>query len=433
MTKRNVFVIGLDDFNRKLLEALPLAAECEFHAAIDVSEIRGIDEFDVDELIDRATERLNAFNGPVDAIATYWDFPGTTILPVLCKRFDVPGPTIQSVLACEHKYWSRLEQQKAIPEHIPQFQAFDPFDDEAFESIELVAPFWIKPVKSFKSYLSYRINGPQHFREVIQTVRREIGGIVDPFRYLMRRHSKRPEFSHLTESCIAESPLNGAMCTLEGYAFAGEVVGYAVVDSVREADRSSFSRYEYPSTLPLEVKHRMIDVARRAVREIGLDRSPFNIEFFYDATGDAVYLLEINPRISQAHTDMMEKVHGVSHLQVMLALALNRRPKPLEHKGPFNVAAQFMLRSFEDGTVSRVPSAEEVNRVVSEIPGTKVKILVQQGQRLSDLTHQDSYSFELANLFLGGRDREDLLEKYNRCVALLPFEIAREHGETRIN
>jgi hypothetical protein len=423
MARKNVFIIGLDDFNRKLLAALPLAQECDFHAALEVHEMRGVGEFDVDALIEKASQRIESFDGSVDAIATYWDFPGTTILPVLCKRFGVPGPTIQAVLACEHKYWSRLEQQKAIPDHIPQFQAFDPFDDDAYESIDLIAPFWIKPVKSFKSYLSYRINDPQHFKEVMEHVRQEIDYIVDPFRVLMRRHSRRPEFAHMKESCLGESALTGAMCTLEGYVCNREVVGYAVVDSVRESDRSSFSRYEYPSALPLEVQLRMIDVARRAVLEIGLDNSPFNIEFFYDPTADNVYLLEINPRISQAHTDMMEKIHGVSHLQVMLSLALGRKPKPLERNGKYNVAAQFMLRTFFDGKIVSTPSEKALTQLREEQPDTKVKILVEPGVRLSELKLQDSYSYELADVFIGGRDRTDLLDRYSRACELLSFEI----------
>lgn len=423
MSKKNVFIIGLDEFNLRLLEKLPLASECDFHSALNAKEIRGVDHFDIDSLINRASECIEQFNGKPDAIATYWDFPGTTILPILCRRFDLPGPGIKAVLACEHKYWSRLEQQRAIPDHIPQFQAFDPFDDDAFENIDLIAPFWIKPVKSFKSYLSYRINGPHHFREVMENIRQGIDYIVDPFRSLMRRHSKRPEFAHMKESCIAESPLTGAMCTLEGYVYNGQVTGYGIVDSVRESDRSSFSRYEYPSTLPLEVQMRMIDIARRAILEIELDNSPFNIEFFYNPTSDDIYLLEINPRASQAHTDLFEKVHGVSHLQVMLMLALGQRPRPLEFKGEYNVAAQFMMRTFTDGQVCSVPDQNTIDKLAAEIPDTKVKMLVRPGQKLSDLKCQDSYSFELANVFIGGRDRLDMLNKYDRCCEILNFKI----------
>jgi hypothetical protein len=420
---KNVFIIGLDDFNLQLLQGLPMASECRFQPALRSDEIRGVEEFDVDTLVEKAVQRIEQFEGSVDAIATYWDFPGTSMLPILCHRFNLPGPRMQAVLACEHKYWSRLEQHRVIPDHIPRFQAFDPFDDEAFDGLDLIAPFWIKPVKSFKSYLSYRINGPYQFREVMGTVRQEIDYIVDPFRRLVRRHGRRPEFASMKESCIAESTLTGAMCTLEGYVYNGQVTGYGVVDSVREADRSSFSRYEYPSALPLEVQMRMIDVARRAVLEIGLDYSPFNIEFFYDPTADNVYLLEINPRVSQAHTDMFEKVHGLSHLHVMLALALGRRPRPLEFNGPYNVAAQLIMRAYTDGTVRSVPTPESVEQLAEEQPGTKVKLLVEPGQVLSDLKCQDSYSFELANVFIGGRDRLEVLDRYQRCCELLDFQI----------
>ncbi|TVR31770.1 MAG: hypothetical protein EA404_09575 [Spirochaetaceae bacterium] len=73
---------------------------------------------------------------------------------------------------------------------------------------------------------------------------------------------------------------------------------------------------------------RYADVSRRAVSGIGLDNSPFSIEFFCDQTYDRVGLLEINPRISQAHTDLFEKVYGFSHRSIMLDVALGRKPEP---------------------------------------------------------------------------------------------------------
>ncbi len=423
MSRKQVFVIGLDEFNRYKLQRLPQAAECDFHPALDFSDIRNVDRFDMAALIDKASDTIRAAGARPDAVVAYYDFPATDLVPILAERFDLRGPSLEAVLKCEHKYWSRLEQQKVIPDYIPQFFAFDPFDDQAMEKIPLMPPYWIKPIKSFRSFLAFRINDANDFNRAIPEIRDKIGYMNQPFNYLFEAFPLPAEIGGMPESCLAESLLSGSMCTVEGYVYDGEVVIYGVVDSVREQDRSSFSRYEYPSSLPQEVQFRMADVSRRAVSGIGLDNSPFNIEFFWDQTYNRVGLLEINPRISQAHTDLFEKVHGISHHSIMLDVALGRKPEPMEYRGRFRLAGHFMLRTFKDGTVRAVPNEEQIQQVADAMPGTIVKLRVRAGQRLSELKDQDSYSYELAVIYIGGRDQAELLEKYQRCLEVLSFDI----------
>ena len=428
MPKKNIFIIGLDQFNREKLANLPQARECDFHAALDITDIRNVDAYDIQALIDKAIHAGENSGKSVDGVATFYDFPGTNLVPILTRYFGLPGPTIEAVFKCENKYWSRLEQQKVIPEHIPQFRIFDPFDEGAFGAIDLLPPFWIKPLKSFKSFLSFQINSESQFREAMIQMREHIGYLGKPFRYLMENYGDIPEeIAFMPESCIAESLIGGFQCTLEGYCHQGNVVGYGIVDSIRETDSSSFSRYQYPTILPMEIQHRMIDIARSAITAVGLDDSPFNIEFFYDQTSDQVFLLEINPRISQAHTDMFEKVHGLSHHYIMTELALGRKPAVMEKNGRFNIAGHFMVRTSEEGTVLRVPSEEEKARVVELFPGTAMKILVARGDRLAELSAlQDSYSYEIANIFIGARDESEMLEKYRQTMEILTFKIEKE-------
>jgi len=53
---------------------------------------------------------------------------------------------------------------------------------------------------------------------------------------------------------------------------------------------------------------------------------------------------------------------------------------------------------------------------------TRVDIHVKRGDRLADLPNQDSYSCELAGIYIGGRDRMDLLDKYDEALTALQFE-----------
>ncbi len=427
--RRNIFFVGLDDFNLETLSHLPQAEECAFHAALTLEEMRAGEETDIETLVDRAAERMAAIPGGPHGVASFFDFPGTIIAALLAEKFGLPGPGLEPLLKCEHKYWSRLEQQKVVPDHIPTFRAFDPNDANAFHRMDLIAPYWIKPIKSFRSYLAYNIQDERQFHEAMEVCRTRVNAIMDPFRAVMRRYEMPPELTEMQETFLAESPIGGAQCTLEGYAVQDQVVVYGIVDSVREADSSSFARYEYPSGLPLEVQHRMIDVARAVIHQIDYAHGPFNAEFFYDQTSDTVWLLEINPRASQSHADLFEKVNGVSHLSVVVDLALGRKPKTLGRQGDWNVAAHFFLRTHQPGQVVRVPSVEALRRLLQRQPTTRLQVMVEKGQNLEDLPNQDSYSYELAHLSIGGRDTMDVLDKYDQALTALQFEIERDNPE----
>jgi hypothetical protein len=430
---QHVFVIGAEPFNMERLQHLPAAASCEFHPALDLNDIRHIEQFDMESIIDRTFENIESAGVPVDAVVAYYDFPASTLVPIVAQRFGLRGPTVRSVMKCENKFWSRIEQRKVAIDHIPQFQAFDPRDEEAFSKLSLVFPFWVKPIKSFRSYLAFRINDVREFARAVELMSAGMDKMNRPFQYLMERYRMPELFTSMPESAVAETMLSGSQCTLEGYVFEGDVIGYGIVDSVREGDRSSFSRYEYPSSMPLDVQYRMIEIARRVVSQLGLDDTPFNMEFFYNQTDDHIYVLEVNPRISQAHVDIFEKVHGYSHQQVMVDIALGRRPAPMERNGDYQVAANFMLRVFEDGVVTRVPSGENLGAVRKAFPGADFKIAVTEGQRLHDLEGQDSYSFELANIFLGARTRAELLDAYDRVLEMLGFEVDGKPVSAHVN
>ena len=424
MTERSsVFFVGLDDFNRETLATLPQAAEVDFKPALTLAEMRDDPDVDIHALIELAAGRMAAEPGGPAGVASFFDFPGTVIAAALAERFGLPGPDLESLFKCEHKYWSRLEQQKVAADHIPAFHAFDPFDEGAFDRLGLVPPFWIKPVKSFRSYLAYQITDARQFGAVMETCRARGPAITEPFREVMRAYDMPDEITEMRESFIAESSIGGAQCTLEGYAFEGRVVIYGVVDSVREADGPSFARYEYPSMLPLEIQHRMMDVARAVIQQIGYAHGPFNIEFFYDQTADQVWLLEINPRASQSHADLFHKVHGVSHLSVVVDLALGRKPRPLPREGRWNVAAHFFSRAYAPGRVTYAPSEAALDRIRARQGDTRIQLMVGKGTDLGTLANQDSYSFELANVYLGGRDRIDVLDRYDQVLTALQFEI----------
>ena len=167
----------------------------------------------------------------------------------------------------------------------------------------------------------------------------------------------------------------------------------------------------------------MSDAAISVLRRTGLNNEPFNIEFFHDPQTGRISLLEINPRISKSHCPLFYLVEGASHQEVMLDVGLGIRPEYPHDTGSYPMATKFMVRRYTgDAIVRRIPTRDEIEAMQREIDGVLVVVWVKEGDQLSRLADSDSYSFEYANIFIGGASEDDLLDKYRRCMQQLPFE-----------
>lgn len=431
---KNIFVIGFDEFNRKELASIREAENCEFRGLLDHDEIvvpkSGTIEFE--RLREKAEDRLAHFEGSIDGIVSFWDFPSSAMASVLRNAHGLPGPTNEALAKCEHKYWSRLEQRDVVPELVPAFCAMDPFAEDPLSQVTIDYPFWIKPVKAHSSHLGFNIRNGEDFRSHLPEIRQKIGYYGVPFDEFLRHIDLpghiRPVTGHW---CIAEGMISaGQQCTLEGYVYNGRVEVYGVVDSIRAGKhRSCFSRYQYPSALPRHVQTRMIDATRKVLTRFGYDCAPFNIEFYWDRRTDGIRLLEVNSRISKSHCPLFRMVDGASNQEVMVDLALGQQPEFPHRQGDYAIAAKFMHRVFRDGIVRRMPSLEERRRVQSIYPEARFRLLASEGERLRDSNHRDSYSYELADIFLGGQNRKDLLQKFDNVLQKVTFDIGPVYEE----
>ena len=206
--------------------------------------------------------------------------------------------------------------------------------------------------------------------------------------------------------------------TVEGYGLRGEVHIYGIVDS------SPYRRHQLPALpvplddLRLPVADRMAELSRRVMRQIGFDGSPSTSSTSGTPSHDAITLLEINPRHSQIHAELFERVDGVANHDHMLQLALGREPRPPHREGPYDVAAKWFVRRTTDGVARRVPTAEEIERVERSHRRLHRR---HHGRPWAiacrELHDQDSYSYALANVYLGPGDEDELVRKYEQALA----------------
>ena len=405
------------------------SARYDVHPLLDPDDLVKADGYDYDALARQADEQLQAFDGVVDAVVTWWDFPSSGLVPLVGELWDTYGPSLESVLRLEHKYWSRLIQRAVAAEHVPAFAVFEPDDEEALETIQdqgVEFPFWVKPVKSVASFLGFKIENEDDLREAQQAIDADIDQYGEPFQQALDHLDLPPDIAKIGgRACIAEGLIGGLQCTLEGYVSFGEVVVYGVVDSIREDNGSTFRAYQYPSQLPTPVQRRMAHIAEDVIVQSELDHACFNMEFYYDRDAGQIWVLEVNTRPSLSHCDLFAKVDGASHQRALLDVALGREPRMPHRLGDHAVAAKYFLRAFvDDGVVRSAPGEEQIAEVQRRFPGTRVQIDVAEGDRLSEaLSVQESYSFELGRVWFGADDHDDLETRFQEIEQILAFEI----------
>lgn len=427
--KRNIFVLGLDPFNERMLETIRDSNSYTFHGVLPPDEVAFAETYDIPQILSEARARLDTYPDPVHGIISWWDFPSTSLLPLLRNERSLPGPGLEAVLRCEHKAWSRLLQREVLPECTPRFQVINPDEDLAFDDLEISTPFFLKPVKAHSSFLGFLIKTEEEWTEAIGIIREHIHHFAEPFNYFLDRADLPEDIRRIDgRHCVAEETIGGRQATLECYVHGGEPVVYGVIDSINEPNGVSFRAYQYPSRLPQDIQDRMIDAAKVWARHAEMDDTPFNIEFFWDEANDKLWLLEINCRMSKSHCPLFAFVDGASHQQVAVHLSCGAAPDMPYRQGDHKFASKYMIRVYEDARVAHAPTREEIDQLQREF-GCLIRMEVEDGQVLHELIDQDSYSYEVGVVFLGGEDADDVEAKYERLREKLPLRLeALEEG-----
>ena len=418
----HIFILGLDDLGRSELATLPDAAEFVFHGLMTIDELQS-GTIDLPALLQKAQRELDRFDGTIDGIVGYWDFPISLMVPILCARYHLPSKNLEAAVKCEHKYWSRLEQRRFIDEY-PKFDLLDFNDPNATLPAHMSYPVWAKPIKSFSSEGAYRVTSDGQLQAVLAKRRESPERAGPAFDEILSRLDLPEEIAAIPGGAyMVEEAATGNQCTIEGYEWDGQVYLTGIVDSLHYENSSSFLRYRYPSQLPDHVLERIRSVTRRVMTGLGLHNSTFNVEYFWDADTDRLVLLEVNTRHSQSHAPLFRYVDGLTNHAQMIDLALGRKPRQPSGEGYFQTASKWMYRWFSDGVVRRLPSSREIADLEQRYPGTIIELDVTEGQRLSDSFSQDSYSFTLATIYTTGQSDQQVVELFEACINDLPFEI----------
>lgn len=426
MERKKIIVVGIDDFNQYELSRIKNHNQYEFIPLYDPKEIQNQEEIDVENIIQTLNKTIHNHNDKIDGIITFFDFPFTLVTFYIAGLHKLRAPTLISGLKCEHKYWSRVEQQKVVPDHVPRFDEVDTYDGKTMDELEVQPPFWMKPVKTHSSQLGFKIENAADFQKAMEQFKQRIHHFAKPFNYMFYKEKLPPEIKNIDGfHCVAEELLEGHQCTLSGYVYKKQVHSYGIVDSLYYDKGPSFLCYLLPSNLAENVQNKMNDIAVKVMKHIGFNDSPFNIEFFYNKEKNEIKILEINPRMSQSHGYIYSMVKGYSNHQVLVKLATGEKPDFVSNKGHYAFAAKFQYRIFHDGMVITMPSEMEVARLQEKFSTSAIQMNVKEGDVLSELRINDAYSYCIGEVLLAAQSKEELFDKYNQIKEELNIEIEK--------
>lgn len=369
--------------------------------------------FHPQELLDDMSEYIH--EQQIEGVLSSEDYPGSIFASILTQQHNFIGPSIESILTCQHKYYSRIHQQQIVPEATPPFQLLN-FTHYHETELTLNFPVFLKPVKSYFSVFANKASTHAEIRALLKTSQLP-SDFLKQFDWFVDRHTT---FKLNTNYLLAEEHLSGIQVTYEGLVHNGECATVGIVDSIMYPNTICFERFEYPSSLPPSVQLRMADIANQFMRGIGFDNGLFNIEFMYNPTNNTIHIIEVNPRLVSQFADLYEKVDGSSNYDHKLNIITRHKPIMHTQRGLHKVATGFVLRTFEDKRVTHTPTQQEQENFYSVFPDGRFYNFTQTGNLLSD-TFQDGKSFRYALIHLGARDKQELIEKFEYAKQLLPY------------
>jgi hypothetical protein len=239
---------------------------------------------------------------------------------------------------------------------------------------------------------------------------------------------------------MLEEPVHGAQYSLDGIVRDGQTKALGVVDSIMYPGTQAFMRFDYPSTLQLEVQAKALEVAGRFLKEVGFTYGIFNMEFFYDPATEKLTVIEFNPRMASQFADLYLRVDGIDLYAMALAMAHGQDPWALPRIVPAaGAASSVVYRVFDDNaahltqTIPPMPANGQLAALKAQFPDHLLLQFPKAGHSLArDFKWLGSYRYGI--LHLGGKDAVDLRQ---RCTVAsdilqwpLPYADAALHAGT---
>ena len=313
------------------------------------------------------TDRCRAYVAahPIDAVFYSRDV-ADIVAAVLCEEFGLPGPSVESVFRCLHKYYGRrVEPDPPRCDYIAL--------DDARPSVPGY-PCYLKPPWLNLGILGFKLESDDDLHRALATVRREYPAWAALYLPFFERYIDAEKFPLARrEIMLVEEFVDGPQVTVEGWVADAPPAVWAITDTNTYPGTRVIDNFSLPSRQPAHIQTLLVEQAARAAERVGLARGFFNVEFW--CHDDAVTLTEVNGRAATCFYNLYRGCLDACIYEAGLELAAGRTPRRLPTPNAA-VGGQFNVITFGEDPAETLFDFERARTV----PG--LTVYVEPGQEV---------------------------------------------------
>ncbi len=380
-------------------------------------------EFDMIQYTERCSEYVEKNN--IQAVVYSHDL-ANYVAGVLCDRYNLPGPTLESMFLCNHKYYSRRAEVKPI------WSDYIDLDTGAWGNKEPRFPCYIKPAILTMTLLQYTINTPEELEKALAVLRRELPEWTKPFRDFYAKYLDLKKYPLATKNIAVVDELveDATQYVIEGWVTPeGEICVLPLSDSNYYPGKElAIDNYSTPSTLPEHIKKKMIDFSIENVKSHGVKGSFWNVEMWLK--GEECLVTEVNGRAASVWHKLYLGTFRGSLYKAMLYLSCGELDRCLaeaphvDPATPDRVGGQFHVITYGEGKASDFLDYE----FIRSLKEPEVQIFVPEDYEIQQTR---TSGFWLARFHIFGTDYNEICKKADalRAKMLKRPELSPQSGK----
>ena len=336
-------------------------------------------ELDLLAYTDQCREYVKAHH--IDAVFYSRDV-ADIVAAVLCEEFGFPGPSVESVFLCLHKYYGR--------QYEPHPVRCDPIDliDIADEHPAITRyPCYLKPPWLNLGILGFKLDSADDLQRALAIARREYPAWSPLYFPFFEQYIDCDKFPLATRDImLVEDFVDGPQVTVEGWVANTQPALWAITDTNTYPATRIIDNFSLPSRHPAHMQELLARQAMEAVGNIGLDNGFFNIEFW--CHDDAVTLTEVNGRAATCFYNLYRRCLGACIYEAGLRLAGGQSPPPPPRPTAV-VGGQFNVITFGEDLAENLfdfRRAQEVGELTIYVePGQEIRPVSEFGVVLAQI------------------------------------------------
>ena len=333
-------------------------------------------ELDLLAYIDQCRDYIKAHS--IDAIFYSRDV-ADIVAAVLCEEFGFPGPSVESVFLCLHKYYGR--------QYEPHPVRCDPIDLADEQPAVTRYPCYLKPPWLNLGILGFKLDSADDLQRALAIARREYPAWSPLYLPFFERYIDCEKFPLANrEIMLVEDFVEGPQVTVEGWVANAQPTLWAITDTNTYPGTRIIDNFSLPSRHPAHIKEMLAQQALEAISNIGLDNGFFNIEFW--CHDNAVTLTEVNGRAATCFYNLYRRCLGACIYEAGLRLAGGQSPPPPPRPTDV-VGGQFNLITFGEDLAENLfdfRRAQEVGELTIYVePGQEIRPVSEFGVVLAQI------------------------------------------------